>query len=273
MPSVILAVVERPETAVRVLAAAGTLAELTSSAQINVLAIRTPPIATIQPTEQIMTPGYAAQIRAQEQARTEVLQNDFRAWSEAAAATDVVTEWLDVEELAAVALAKLGRRADYIVLKRPWDHMPQPERQAILGALFETDRPVLVVPPDTPSAPFGRRVAIAWREDERTNRAALSALRLLSLAERVFVLAGAPAESPLRPPEFFKEHGVAAELHILQLSRQRAFGEALLAKAHELGADMLVMGAYVHQPLVRLVLGGVTRYMLTHADIPVLMRH
>jgi nucleotide-binding universal stress UspA family protein len=36
---------------------------------------------------------------------------------------------------------------------------------------------------------------------------------------------------------------------------------------------MVVMGAYMHSPLREFLFGGVTRYMLTHADIPVLMRH
>lgn len=274
MPGVILAVVESPETAARVLAAAQTLAELTSAARINVLAIRMPPIATIQPTEQIMTPEYAAQVRAREQARTGALRDAYRAWSESARQTRIVAEWFDVEERAELAVAEWGRRADYVVLKRPWNRTPLPERQAIHSALFETDRPVLVVPPDLAPAPFGRRIAIAWREDERTIRAVLSALRWLSRAEGVFVLAGAlEGAPPVRLPEVFEEHCIEADLHILRLTKQRVFGEALLAKAHELGADTLVMGAYVHQPIVRFVLGGVTRYMLTHADIPVLMRH
>jgi nucleotide-binding universal stress UspA family protein len=51
------------------------------------------------------------------------------------------------------------------------------------------------------------------------------------------------------------------------------FGETLLRKVRELGADMLVMGAYAHSPLRELILGGVTRYVLEHADVPVLMRH
>jgi nucleotide-binding universal stress UspA family protein len=42
---------------------------------------------------------------------------------------------------------------------------------------------------------------------------------------------------------------------------------------HALGADMLVMGAYAHSPLREMIFGGVTRYMLDHADLPVLMRH
>jgi nucleotide-binding universal stress UspA family protein len=36
---------------------------------------------------------------------------------------------------------------------------------------------------------------------------------------------------------------------------------------------MLVMGAYAHSPLRELILGGVTQFMLGHADLPVLMRH
>jgi nucleotide-binding universal stress UspA family protein len=73
-------------------------------------------------------------------------------------------------------------------------------------------------------------------------------------------------------PEVLTEHGVEAELHVLPLG-SGVFGEALLAKAHELGADLLVLGAYLHSPLRGFLLGGVTRFMLGHADLPVLMRH
>ncbi len=73
-------------------------------------------------------------------------------------------------------------------------------------------------------------------------------------------------------PKILSEHGVTAELHTLPIG-PGALGAVLLAEAHEFGADMLVMGAYQHHPLRELLLGGVTRFMLTHADLPVLMRH
>ncbi|HZX71811.1 MAG TPA: universal stress protein [Rhodanobacter sp.] len=38
-------------------------------------------------------------------------------------------------------------------------------------------------------------------------------------------------------------------------------------------ADLLVMGAYSHSRLRERVLGGATRDVLTHAQIPVLMHH
>ena len=79
------------------------------------------------------------------------------------------------------------------------------------------------------------------------------------------------AEQP-ELPKILREHGISAELHLLPIGPE-PFGQDLLAKAHQLNADMLVMGAYSHNRLVELLFGGVTRYMLVHADIPLLMRH
>jgi nucleotide-binding universal stress UspA family protein len=62
-------------------------------------------------------------------------------------------------------------------------------------------------------------------------------------------------------------------LHTLPLASSRPFGAALLAKAQALRSDMLVMGAFVHSPIHNLILGGVTRHVLMHATLPVLMRH
>jgi nucleotide-binding universal stress UspA family protein len=68
------------------------------------------------------------------------------------------------------------------------------------------------------------------------------------------------------------EHGIEAELQIIPIGEE-PFGGTLLARAHAVGADMLVTGAYAHSPLRELILGGVTRYLIAHADLPVLMRH
>ncbi len=172
------------------------------------------------------------------------------------------------------AVEEWGRRADYVVLKRPCHRTSEPERQAIHAALFATERPVLVVPPDVSPAPFGQNVAIAWRDDGRTIKAVLAALRCLRQAQTIHVLAGA-REGASKPalPDILDEHGIAAELHVLPITGQSVFGEMLLAKAHELACDMLILGAYARHPMRSLILGGVTRHMLAHADLPVFMRH
>ena len=129
-----------------------------------------------------------------------------------------------------------------------------------------------MVPPGAP-ATSGRRVAIAWRDDKRAASAVLAALRCIAGAEKVVALVGVlPGAPPPAVPRILVEHGVRADLHVLPIG-DGAFGQALLNTAHALGADMLVMGAYYHSPLREMMFGGVTRYMLDHADLPVLMRH
>jgi nucleotide-binding universal stress UspA family protein len=46
-----------------------------------------------------------------------------------------------------------------------------------------------------------------------------------------------------------------------------------LTAARELKADLLVLGGYGTSMTRELILGGVTRHMLTHAEIPLLMAH
>ena len=157
------------------------------------------------------------------------------------------------------------------MVEQPARHDYGTSWNALRAALFATGRPVLVVPAKS-LGEFGRRVAIAWRDDDRTTKAVLAGLRCLARVERLIVLAGVPDNAALAMPAILSEHGAVAEMHALPIG-SGAFGATLLAKAHELGADMLVMGAYVHSPLRQLLFGGVTRYMLSHADIPALMRH
>jgi nucleotide-binding universal stress UspA family protein len=46
-----------------------------------------------------------------------------------------------------------------------------------------------------------------------------------------------------------------------------------LARAKDLKADLLVMGAYGHSQFREMILGGVTEHMLQKADIPLLLSH
>lgn len=56
-------------------------------------------------------------------------------------------------------------------------------------------------------------------------------------------------------------------------SRGLSVADILLNRASDLSADMIVMGAYGRSRLRELVLGGVTRDMLHHMTVPVLMSH
>jgi nucleotide-binding universal stress UspA family protein len=269
MRGVILVILDQPETAPALLRAAARLADLLNGAAVHALIIRTPPRATILPTEEMLTKQWEDRIRAVEQAREAALTEVLHEWTQHA---NRAANLSVVEAIASDVVASRGAAADFVVIGQSTRQQHYANWQAIHAALFETDRPVLVVPPKAGDG-FGRRVAVAWRDDTRTTRAVLTAMRCFSQVERVIVLAGHREGRPLpRMPELLVEHSVAADLHVLSIG-ERVFGELMLERAHAYGADMLVMGAYVHDPVRRLMLGGVTKYMLAHADLPLLMRH
>jgi nucleotide-binding universal stress UspA family protein len=248
MSEVILVILQRPDTAPGLLRAAECLAALAYGARVNVLAVNA--------------------------AAADALRTDYDDWLAVPRATAVPAHWHAVAEGINDAIEERGSRADLVVIARPTGGDDSAGRHAFRTALLKTGRPVLVVPPGRLATPaFGHRVAIAWRQDEHTAKAVLPALRYLAHAERVFLLAGT-REGRAAPamPAVLAERDVAAELHLMPIG-PGGFGEALLAKAHALGADMLVMGAYAHSPWHNLVYGGVTRFMLGHADLPVLMRY
>ena len=263
---------DHPMAASGLLAAASRLADLVGGAHINVLVARVPPASTILPSEEVMTRGRETRLRAQESTRTAALKATFDAWNATTTGPLDSVRWLDFEAVAHDLIVEWGRRADFIVLERPGQHDYGTTWQALPAALFETDRPVLVVPPGGTKT-FGQRVAIAWRDDAHAARAVLSILRCATEASSVHLLAGVRPGSPSpKVPEILREHGIEAELQVIPIG-EAPFGSALLARAHAIGADMLAMGAYAHSPLRELILGGVTRFMIAHADLPVLLRH
>jgi nucleotide-binding universal stress UspA family protein len=188
-------------------------------------------------------------------------------------AADLPCEHLPEGTDIAAAVEARGSRADFIVIARPTAEDSHASRDAFRAALFRTERPLLMLPPDGPADAFGVRVAVAWRNDPRTLKALVPALRLLEHTRDVLVLAGvrAGADSPAIP-SVLTEHGLPATLHVLAIDSS-PFGDLLLGRARDLGADMLVMGAYAHSVLREMLLGGVTRHVLAHADLPVLLRY
>jgi nucleotide-binding universal stress UspA family protein len=188
-------------------------------------------------------------------------------------APDMPGEHLPAGTDVAAAVEERGSRADFIVIARPTPADNHATRDAFHAALFRTDRPLLMVPPDGPADAFGVRVAVAWRDDPRTLKALVPALRLLSDTKEVLLLAGVRAgnASPAIP-SVLVEHGLPTTLHVLAID-SGPFGDLLLGRARDLGADMLIMGAYAHSPIREMLLGGVTRHVLANAELPVLMRH
>jgi nucleotide-binding universal stress UspA family protein len=273
MADVILAVTGRRETVHAVLDASKCLAGLVGRASIIVLAVDAPPPARPLAAKALMAEiGDVEGAQERDRRRIAATRSIFDTWAVGARQAGITVQWAEAEGAGSAVVEKRGRRADYIVIPRPLADDDAATRHEFQAALFHTERPVVVVPRGW-CLPFGRRVAIAWRDDSRTAKAIIPALRVLGPAEQVFLLAGVRKDAMVPGvPAVLSDHGIRAELHVLPIG-QDPFGKTLLEKLHELGADMLVMGAYAHTPLREMILGGVTRYMFAHADVPVLMRH
>jgi hypothetical protein len=271
MSNVVLALLTRTETTPATLAGAGRLAVLLGGARIEAMVTRILPISTIMVTEEILTKEQEKKIRDHEVERAAALRSIFDPWALKRGGTKE-PRWIDDEGITETLVKTWGQRADYIVVGRPDAHADRAEHDALHAAVFATERPVLMMPP-LPNAEFGKTIAIAWRDDKFSLHALLASLGCLSQAEQVHVLMGRrPGDAPPKIPEVLTEHDIDATGHELPIGKE-IFGAQLLATARELHADLLVMGAFVHSAWHNLLFGGVTKYILTHADIPVLMRH
>ncbi|NQU61278.1 MAG: universal stress protein [Rhodospirillales bacterium] len=185
------------------------------------------------------------------------------AWSEEVGREDEIT-------------ARLGRLADLTVAGRPTANSDVSSTLTLNAALFDTGRPVLVVP-DGGAVDFGKHVAISWNGSAQSARAVSSAMPLIAAANKVTVLtAGSDRTSSAVASElvgYLEWHGVKADAKTFPASSQQSIGEKLLAECGEEGADLLVMGAYTHSRMRQLILGGVTRHVLEESKLPLFMAH
>jgi nucleotide-binding universal stress UspA family protein len=206
-------------------------------------------------------------------------QSVFREVSER---RSLAAEWRVSEGYPTENAALHGRYVDLIVLGQsnpddPEAALFQPRAEDVALAV---GRPVLVVPYAGSFADCGRRVLVAWDASRVATRAVNDAMPLLAAAEAVTVLTvdpGADARAHGEVPGMdialhLARHGVKASVETT-VSGGIGVGNTLLSRASDLGADLLVMGAYGHTRLRELLLGGATRTVLESMTLPVLMSH
>jgi nucleotide-binding universal stress UspA family protein len=151
--------------------------------------------------------------------------------------------------------------------------------QALVQAvLFESGRPVVVVPKDW-SAPLNlENVLVAWDGSAKAARAIGDALPFLRRAGRVELvsISGDPDQTKMIAAADIAPH---LSRHCRALSAvdlpavDGDVGAVLRAHAKNTHASMIVMGAYGHSRIRQFFLGGVTSSMLTDPPVPVLMSY
>lgn len=216
-----------------------------------------------------------------------------QAEAEARALDQAARKALGMEDLrwsAEGAIAQLGglgtlvalkaRFSDLVVLQQPYGAGRGVEAEAVLeAALFEGQAPVLVLP-DTglPKTGFAR-ITVGWNQSREALAAVRRALPLLKQAEIVNIAVVDPSQyGPERSDpggllcQMLVRHGVKAEVSVLAKTLPRV-SEVLSRHVRDQNADLLVLGAYSHSRLREAILGGATRDLLEHSDVPVFLAH
>ncbi len=171
-----------------------------------------------------------------------------------------------------------ARFADLTVLTKPYGDQASADAEAVVeAALFEGCCPVLILPgtglPDT----LGGNILVAWNQSNEALNTVRRALPLLKAADSVEITVvdppahGAEGSDPGGALcQMLTRHGVNANIAVLAKT-QPLVSDVLMQRATEIGADLMVMGAYGHSRFREAILGGATRSILEKATRPVFM--
>jgi nucleotide-binding universal stress UspA family protein len=187
-------------------------------------------------------------------------------------------EWYLLDERDLARLVDYANSVDLAVLGQQSPDAPSalvPDK-----IVTEVGRPVLIVPYAGQFETVGRRALVAWDGSREAARALNDALPLIGSAEAVTVLyVGAREAQRERARPALDRIVGHLQRHAIRASGEDTprgdipISDVLLSRAADLGADMIIAGAYHHSPLREALLGGVSRELLRHMTVPVLMSH
>ncbi|HXW27315.1 MAG TPA: universal stress protein [Xanthobacteraceae bacterium] len=173
---------------------------------------------------------------------------------------------------------RIARRFDLSVVGQDDPDKSAGEALIVEGALFESGRPVLVVPYIHKAGLSLDRVMACWDGSRPAARALADAMPLLVRANKVDVVVVEEdrADSDEVPgadvAQHLARHGLTVAIERIPRGNL-AVKDVLLNYAADSGADLVVMGGYGHSRMREFILGGATRGMLESMTVPTLMSH
>lgn len=146
------------------------------------------------------------------------------------------------------------------------------------GILFDSPTPVLLVPEKAKAELAPKTILVAWNSRLEASAALHKAMELVTGAADVRIAlvdpeatASATGEEPgADVAAYLARHGVRATVDVLA-GGGRDPGQVLQQHASDIGAELIVMGAYGHSRVRERIFGGTTQWTLENAEIPVLM--
>ncbi len=152
------------------------------------------------------------------------------------------------------------------------------QKAAIEEWVFSAGRPCVLFPDDAASDSPLDNIVVNWDYSRSAARAVNDAIPLLRRAKHVRIVtirgekdlptddAGAPLVA------FLAEHGISSVAEEVQAGG-KTIGQAILSRAADAKANLIVMGAFGHSRLREFILGGATKELLETSKIPLFMSH
>jgi nucleotide-binding universal stress UspA family protein len=189
-------------------------------------------------------------------------------------AAGLTAEWRAADDSGPTAIGIIGRAYDLIVMPQP-GALPKMPESVFETALFDSGRPVLVVPPRF-SGMVGRKVLFAWNGSTESARAISLAMPVMSRAEAIDVLsvdgAMVPGPSSAEIADSLRSHGLNVTSQHVKPGTRTA-GQTIVDTAIAGGCDLIVKGAYTQSRLRQMIFGGMTRHLILHSTLPVLFSY
>ena len=244
---------------------------------VLVLGIAPPPPAS--PYGVVSNDIWAGEIRegqAEAQARAAAITAKLDA---SGLSVSVESQYIDRGTVATLA-ARFARYSDLTLIAPQAAGFELMQTWVMNGALFESGRPILLLPKGPVAFPEVRRIVIAWDASVEASKAVRDAIGPMRKAEEVHAVLVDPVPSfEGHCPEpgadlaaYLARHGIRATVHRLPREGHET-GEVLRRTAGDLDAGLIVMGGFGHSRLRQRIFGGTTTNMMKNATVPVLMAH
>jgi nucleotide-binding universal stress UspA family protein len=172
----------------------------------------------------------------------------------------------------------IARRFDLAIVGQAEPDKGAVEELIAESALFESGRPVIMVPYIQKAPLKLDQVMVCWDGSRPASRAIADAMPILERAGQVelVIVANERGKQDEIPGadmgEHLARHGLKVDVKRITMG-DIDVADALLSHAADSGADFIVMGGYGHSRLREFVLGGVTHSILRSMTAPVLMSH
>jgi len=174
--------------------------------------------------------------------------------------------------------ARIARRHDISIVAQTKPQSEFPDDLIIEAALFNSGRPVLVVPYIQSASLKLDRILVCWDGSRSAARAISDAMPFLERGKDIEIITVAVNDDRRDEipgadmAQHLARHNLKVDLKRV-VSPDIEASDTILSYAADCAADLIVMGGYGHSRLREIVLGGVTRGLLSSMTVPTLMSH